>query len=657
MRRARVSVSNSIDDISSYVPPFGATGEMAEERPLPSTPSVIGRLTRLVTAHAAALAEPPDPLVGRALASFRVQAVLGAGAMGRVYLAEHALLGRRAAIKVIEPHLAADPDALARFVEEARAVNSIRHPNIVDVSDFGDVDGRPYFVMELLEGETLAARIAKWGYLPPAAAARICAQVASALAAAHERGIVHRDLKPDNIFLCNHPDYPDHVKVLDFGIAKLSARTTARQATVPGMLLGTPLYMSPEQALGETIDHRTDIYALGIVLYEALTGRTPFDRPSIAAILYAHAHDAPAAPRSIEPAIPEAIEQVTLRALAKAPGDRFADMRGMRAAILACTDGAPARVAPLLRPSRLATVAGAAATMPARATRSAPKPGAVIGETLRGIILHRIASNRLVIPSLPNATTQALVALRNPDVNLARVAELLDRDPLIAPQLLKSASSAAYGGTSVPTVHQAVVRLGVVRLRSQLYELSIRRVFASPRQSFAEAFRGMWRHSILVAQLARRICNAAGDPVDAETVHLAGLLHDVGKPLVGAMLLEAERLIGRDFKIDLETWIDIVGQCHREVAVALATKWQLAAELQHAIAHGDRYHDNPHTLATDIVCFANALVEHAGHTVEPVDRDRVESLVSDGAELLGLDWRYVHDLRAAIEEIDAEPAE
>jgi tRNA A-37 threonylcarbamoyl transferase component Bud32 len=439
------------------------------------------------------VAEDSDPLIGRELAAFRIGTLLGRGAMGRVYTAEHTVLGRRVAIKVIEPRLAIDPEALQRFVEEARSVNSIRHPNIIDISDFGEVDGRPYFVMELLEGETLGARIAKWGHLPHASVVRICAQVANALIAAHDCGVIHRDLKPDNIFVGNHPDYPDHVKVLDFGIAKLTkhAAHASKIETEVGLVLGTPLYMSPEQSQGEAIDPRSDIYALGIVLFEALTGATPFDRPTVTEILIAHVHDTPPPLRAIDPTIPEALEAIVQRALAKSPGDRFADMREMRAALIACGEPAPARPpVPVL-----AIVPAAAATLPAQlALAIVPPaaialPGAHIATTLRGIILSRIAANRLVLPSLPKATAAALAALRKPDVNLARVAEILEQDPLIAPQVLRIASCAVYGGSAVPTVHQALLRLGVRRVRSLLFELSIRRIFESPRPAFADAFR------------------------------------------------------------------------------------------------------------------------------------------------------------------------
>jgi putative nucleotidyltransferase with HDIG domain len=649
--------------------------------------------------------EERDTLVGRHIAAFRVGALIGRGAMGRVYAAEHAVLGRRVAIKVLESQFAADPGALKRFVEEARSVNSIRHPNIVDITDFGEFEGRPYFVMELLEGETLGGRLVKQRRQTPAAALRICVQVASALTAAHDQGVIHRDLKPDNIFLSNHPDFPDHVKVLDFGIAKLTRRAAttdeSHATTQLGILLGTPLYMSPEQSLGDVIDHRTDVYALGVVLYEMVTGMSPFDRPSLTEILLAQVHDTPPAPRAIDPALPEALEALILRALAKLPNQRFSDMRQMRAALTACADALAAAPAPVPvfgkpKPALASvpkapppqTVAGAAtavlrvpppeprpppepesidkdsrprpalagasleAILPAKALDVIRTPGAGIAYTLREIILGRIAANRLVLPTLPRATNAALAALGKPDANLARVAETLEKDPLIAPQLLRVASSATYGALSVPTtVHQAVVRLGVVRLRTLLIELSVRRVFASPRQAFSDAFRGMWRHSVLVALLARRICKELGNPVDPEAIHLGGLLHDVGKPLVGVMLLEAEKQIGTNFKIDLETWIQIVGQSHREVAVALARKWQLSAELQHVISNANSYH--PGAQATNIVTFANAIAKHAGKTVGPVDADQVELAIADGAEVLGIDWRIVHELRTTIDEYDA----
>jgi serine/threonine-protein kinase len=257
--------------------------------------------------------------------------------MGAVYLAEHPTIGRRVAIKVLQPQLSADPQLLLRFLNEARAANAIRHPNIIEILDSGTTpDGVTYLVMELLEGESLRGRLQRLKYLRPREALAIIEQVASALGAAHAKGIIHRDLKPDNLFVIQDETEPgrERVKVLDFGIAKLqptftgpSVKTHPSVRTHTGMLMGTPVYMSPEQCLGtKEVDHRSDIYSLGAILFEMICGRPPFFSEGFGELVHMHLNEAPPSPRSIVPSLSNVIEEIILRALAKKPDDRFASM-------------------------------------------------------------------------------------------------------------------------------------------------------------------------------------------------------------------------------------------------------------------------------------------------------------------------------------------
>jgi putative nucleotidyltransferase with HDIG domain len=593
-----------------------------------------------------------DPMIGRDLPPLRVTALLGRGAMGRVYAAEHALLGRRVAIKVLEPSLARDPETVARFVDEARSVNSIRHPNIVDITDFGDVDGRPYFVMELLEGETVAERLRARGKMSPGDCIAIACQVASALAAAHDQGVVHRDLKPDNIFLCSHPDYPDRVKVLDFGVAKLVQRGDpgAPGRTEAGRVLGTPLYMSPEQCLGRPVDARSDIYALGVVMFECLTGAVPFDRESAMEVMMAHISDETPLLGSAGRPIPKLLEALVLRMMSKQPDARHDDMRQVRAAMLSIEEKVRRAVPPAPAATASTAVLIAPVIAPAIAPVIAPGParGAPIADTLREIILHRIETKRLVLPAMPATVLQALAELRSPSANLARVAATLGRDPLIAPQVLRIASTAYYSTSRRPqNLLQAVVQLGVMRLGRVLVELSACKVFESPQPRVRATFEGIWNHSVAVASIARMVCNDLGNPVDADVVHLGGLLHDVGKPLVGVMLLEAEKVIGKNFRVDPDLWLDIVTQSHRKVAIELARSWELSEALCHVVASSDAFHDGQPT--TNIVAFANALAKRHGRTVGPIDVDALDDQIALGAEHLELDWRVVHALPERLE--------
>src|SRR5688572_6552245 len=203
---------------------------------------------------------------------------IGSGGMGVVYGATHPRIGKRVAIKVLAPTFSGDPSTVERFEQEARLVNEIRHPNIVDVFQFGQLaDGRSYFVMEWLEGESISGRLER-GPMPTKETLEVLDAMCDALEAAHEKGVIHRDLKSDNVFLVPGRKGERRVKLLDFGLAKLATRGDLQNihTTKSGIIVGTPAYMSPEQARGKAVDHRTDIYALGILTYKMLTGQLPF---------------------------------------------------------------------------------------------------------------------------------------------------------------------------------------------------------------------------------------------------------------------------------------------------------------------------------------------------------------------------------------------
>ncbi len=268
-------------------------------------------------------------MIGTVLGSYSIVARLGEGGMGVVYAAEHALLGRRAAIKVLQPELSRRPEVVERFFNEARAMTAIGDPGIVQVFDFGvGTDGRAYIVMELLEGESLDDRLRRCGPLPARTALRIARQVATSLAAAHARGIVHRDLKPENIFLVRDAEAADgeRPKILDFGIAKLS-EDNSRSRTRTGAFLCTPVYMSPEQCRGAgDVDGRSDVYALGCVLFHLVAGRPPFDHSGVGEIIAAHLREPAPAPSQVLPGVPASVDAVVARCLAKSPDERYPSM-------------------------------------------------------------------------------------------------------------------------------------------------------------------------------------------------------------------------------------------------------------------------------------------------------------------------------------------
>ncbi|MBA3819337.1 MAG: serine/threonine protein kinase, partial [Deltaproteobacteria bacterium] len=255
--------------------------------------------------------------------------------MGAVYLAEHPLIGKKVALKVIHRELSGNREVVQRFFQEAKAVNTIGNEHIVEIHDFGVTpDNDHFYIMEYLEGVTLAAILSREKTLDVMRSLHIGAQIAAALGAAHVAGIVHRDLKPDNIMLMARMGDPDFVKVLDFGLAKVFAESSAVKTAV-GVLLGTPQYMSPEACESKRdIDHRTDVYALGILLFQMLTGRLPFDGESMGEVLVKQVTQLPPAPRGFNPAIPPSVEQILLRCLAKAPEARFQTMAVLREALL-----------------------------------------------------------------------------------------------------------------------------------------------------------------------------------------------------------------------------------------------------------------------------------------------------------------------------------
>jgi serine/threonine-protein kinase len=271
---------------------------------------------------------PTADLVGQVVADrYHIIKKLGEGGMGAVYLGEHVKMGRKSAIKVMNPSMAADPDAISRFNREAANASRISHPNVCQIYDFGETpDGTIYLAMEFVEGVPLTVIIEREGALPAARAAKILRQAADALASAHELGIVHRDLKPDNIMIVQGKDGGDIVKVVDFGIAKaVAGDETGQKVTKTGLVVGTPEYMSPEQLSGDKLDGRSDIYSLGLVFYRMLTGVLPFQADSAQETMIKRLTDEPMRLAAARPDItfPPELQVVLDKALTRLPADRY----------------------------------------------------------------------------------------------------------------------------------------------------------------------------------------------------------------------------------------------------------------------------------------------------------------------------------------------
>ena len=296
---------------------------------------------------------PEERLCGQTLAGkYRIEGFLSQGGMGAVYRATHVMLGKPVALKLIRPEIVTSPEVVRRFQREARAASLLSHPNIVTIYDLGQVeDGTLYLAMELCAGMSLKDLMVAEGPLAPRRAVRLCRAIAGALALAHKNRIVHRDLKPHNVMIARDAEGQETPKLLDFGIAK-AVETDGATLTSTGMVLGTPRYLSPEQAKGLSVDGRSDLYSLGIIFYEMLVGRVPFDDPSVPSLLVKHMAEPPRPPSELRPDVPPAIESIVLRLLEKDPARRFQSAEDLSAALAALDPAAPVGNAPSLRQVR-----------------------------------------------------------------------------------------------------------------------------------------------------------------------------------------------------------------------------------------------------------------------------------------------------------------
>jgi tRNA A-37 threonylcarbamoyl transferase component Bud32 len=275
-----------------------------------------------------------EAFVAKQLGQYRLKKLLGSGGMGEVYLAEHQMMKRPCAVKVIRPEKAGDPQVLARFEREVRATAKLSHWNTIDIYDYGRTpDGTFYYVMEFLPGHNLGELVNGHGPLPPARIVYLMRQICDALAEAHSHGLVHRDLKPANIYCAYRGGMFDVAKLLDFGLAKPLSDAKNAGLTQEGSITGSPLFMSPEQASSDEVDARSDVYSLGAVMYFMATGRAPFVYESPLKVMIAHASEDPEPPRYVNGDVPVELEEIILRSMEKRPADRYQSVAELRDAL------------------------------------------------------------------------------------------------------------------------------------------------------------------------------------------------------------------------------------------------------------------------------------------------------------------------------------
>lgn len=608
---------------------------------------------RQVWSHAADV----SLVIGKLIGGYRVVTELGSGPTGTVFYAEHPLIGRRAAIKVLAPDLGEGP-RLDRFLTHLKIASGIRHPNIVDVLDVGRMPDPAFpngsreltfVVMEMLEGETLGERLDRQQQLDETTAVRLLVQIASALGAAHDRGLSHDTLKPENVFITNSVDYPNFVKVLDFGA------TTLRSAE--GVAFAQSPYLAPELLMGGTASPAGDMYAVGVLGYHMLVGSPPWKR----------AHERlrpeerplpPMPPHERQPGVTPAVSAVLMRALSHDPDERWPGMRELRRALERAAGpysaGLPTSTA-LPQPT-----APAPAVLDGQRTERVQAK--MVGKTLSGIILRRINENRLQLPSMPLVALKALDVLRDPNATFADIARILEPDPVIAARVLRVVNSAAYSRRDpVKTLEKAVSQIGVKPMRILMVELAACQVFTSRSPGIRQTFKQIWEHCLAVAMLSRDLASHVSPRVDPDVAYLAGLMHDIGKPVVAGLLLEAERKLLEELDVPFMTetlWQKTVAEAHRGVGALVATSWKLPPSIADTILHCDAYDEDsgPHSVP-NVVRFANTLAKREGIYVGEVGGDEIVAAILQGRSVLGVDEATERTLIATIHDRAGNAAE
>ena len=490
------------------------------------------------------------------IAGYRIESLIAKGGMATVYRAIQESLNRPVALKVMNPMLADAAEYAERFVNEATILAALNHNNIITIHDVGMVDDWLYLAMEYIEGGDLGGRIAA-GVVAPDEALRLVEALGGCLQFAHDAGIIHRDVKPANILFRR-----DGTPLLtDFGIAKRAS--SQQELTLAGTILGSPYYLSPEQARGDPVSGKADIYSLGIVCYEMLTGEKPFRGDTDVGTMLKHLSEPP--PHLTGTLA--TIQPLLSKMLAKDPAERFPDAATMVASAQQVrTELQGGGVA--VKPDGTASAPGASYSVDEIAADDQSASKRAFYQ-----IYQDYMADRLKVPSMPDVAVRIRKAVDQPDIDVGGLAKVIQADPSLAAHLVRVAKSPLFAGSdSVQSPHAAIVRLGMKVTRDMVTSFTLRNLFRSKTPTIKQRLREVWRHSCVVAALSF-VLGRLTPGIDKEQGLLAGLLHDVGALVLLAHAESYPELVADSAALD-----GYVSELGGQIGAMVLRKWEFPDE-------------------------------------------------------------------------------
>jgi eukaryotic-like serine/threonine-protein kinase len=603
-------------------------------------------------------------LVGRRVGNYVLDRPLARGGMGSVFVAKHPQLGREVAVKFLSQELSSYPELTQRFLSEARIAARLNHPNIVDILDFGDLDGRFYYVMELLLGHDLGARMKQRQRFTPSEVLAHVRQICAALEAAHAVGVVHRDLKPANVFVLEGE--PLRLKLVDFGVAKVLS--TSGTKTRHGQVLGTPSHMSPEQALGDSpqVTALSDIYSLGVIAYEMLSGTPVFHHESDVMLMVMHVRD-PVRPLSeVAPDVPKAVARVIEACLAKDPKARPSSARALAEQLTIAVNAKaerqvdpPRRVAEPARPEPAPAVAEPAQALAAQPPEPRPveRPDAPLGATAEST-LNKLMLRMKRQGDLPAFAQNVGEVSKKADATGAYSAEQLGasilKDYALTAKLLRAVNSmyASRFGSKIYSVQHAIVILGFDRVRSLALSISLFKGNGKSGQSQRVSDSAI--SSLVSGEIARNL--AFETKVNDEEAMVCAMFRDLGRHLVVVYLPELYdqvMALAEHEQLSVRAASErVLGTTFARLGVAVAQTWRLPPRLLTAIAavpSGAGPLTRPEDRLSGLAEFANDLCEIVASASSAVREREIGLLIAHHKQLVNIEQDAIPDLLEAVQ--------